>query len=299
MSPRAQSRGLIYKIKNISNEIVFFSNFISSTHKRYKTGMSKNSILLKIENKIAYITLNRPEVFNSINREMAFLFQDTLDACETNSEVRAIVITGAGKAFGAGQDLKEVTDPDLNPGFKKILDEHYNPIITKIRAIKKPIIAAVNGVAAGAAANIALACDIVVAHEKVNFIQAFSLIGLIPDSAGTYFLPRLIGFQKAQALAMLGDKISAEEAEKMGMIYKMIPLENFEEAVSKLALKLANMPTLALGKIKEAFNASLTNTLEQQLALESKLQIEAASTNDYAEGVAAFIEKRKPNFKGN
>ncbi|WP_299101841.1 enoyl-CoA hydratase-related protein [uncultured Winogradskyella sp.] len=260
--------------------------------------MSK-SILLKIENKIAYITLNRPEVFNSINREMAFLFQDTLDACETNTDVRAIVITGAGKAFGAGQDLKEVTDPNLNPGFKKILDEHYNPIITKIRAIKKPIIAAVNGVAAGAAANIALACDIVVAHEKVNFIQAFSLIGLIPDSAGTYFLPRLIGFQKAQALAMLGDKIGAEEAEKMGMIYKMIPLEDFEEAVNKLALKLANMPTLALGKIKEAFNASLTNTLEQQLALESKLQIEAASTNDYAEGVAAFIEKRKPNFKGN
>ncbi|NRD19413.1 enoyl-CoA hydratase/isomerase family protein [Winogradskyella eckloniae] len=260
--------------------------------------MSK-SILLKVENKIAYITLNRPEVFNSINREMAFLFQDTLDACEINSEIRAIVITGAGKAFGAGQDLKEVTDPDLNPGFKKILDEHYNPIITKIRAIKKPIIAAVNGVAAGAAANIALACDIVVAHEKVNFIQAFSLIGLIPDSAGTYFLPRLIGFQKAQALAMLGDKISAGEAEKMGMIYKMIPLESFEEDVNKLALKLANMPTLALGKIKEAFNASLTNTLEQQLALESKLQIEAASTNDYAEGVAAFIEKRKPNFKGN
>ena len=260
--------------------------------------MSK-SILLKIENKIAYITLNRPEVFNSINREMAFLFQDTLDTCEANADVRAIVITGAGKAFGAGQDLKEVTDPDLNPGFKKILDEHYNPIIMKIRAIKKPIIAAVNGVAAGAAANIALACDIVVAHEKVNFIQAFSLIGLIPDSAGTYFLPRLIGFQKAQALAMLGDKISAEEAEKMGMIYKMIPLENFEEDVNKLALKLANMPTLALGKIKEAFNASLTNTLEQQLALESKLQIEAASSNDYAEGVAAFIEKRKPNFKGN
>ncbi|REG88813.1 enoyl-CoA hydratase-related protein [Winogradskyella sediminis] len=258
-----------------------------------------SSILLKIENKIAYITLNRPEVFNSINREMAFLFQDILDACETNADVRAIVITGAGKAFGAGQDLKEVTDPDLNPGFKKILDEHYNPIIIKIRAIKKPIIAAVNGVAAGAAANIALACDIVVAHEKVNFIQAFSLIGLIPDSAGTYFLPRLIGFQKAQALAMLGDKIGAEEAEKMGMIYKMIPLENFEEEVNKLALKLANMPTLALGKIKEAFNASLTNTLEQQLALESKLQIEAASSNDYAEGVAAFIEKRKPNFKGN
>ena len=253
--------------------------------------MSNNSILLKIENKIAYITLNRPEVFNSFNREMAFLLQDTIDACEKNDEVRAIVLTGNGKAFCAGQDLKEVTDPDLNPGFKKILEEHYNPIITRIRSIKKPIIGAINGVAAGAGANIALSCDIVVAHEKVNFIQAFSLIGLVPDSAGTFFLPRLIGFQKALALAMLGDKISAEEAERLGMIYKMIPLENFEEEVHKLALKMANMPTKALGMIKELYNKSMSNTLEDQLALESKLQIEAAQTNDYAEGVAAFIEK--------
>ena len=260
--------------------------------------MSK-SIQLKIENKVAYITLNRPEVFNSFNREMALLLQSTLDDCEANKEVRAIVLTGNGKAFCAGQDLKEVTNPDLNPGFKKILEEHYNPIITRIRSIKKPIIGAINGVAAGAGANIALACDIVVAHEKVSFIQAFSLIGLVPDSAGTFFLPRLIGFQKALALAMLGDKISAEEAEKMGMIYKMISLESFEEEVNKLAIKLANMPTKALGLIKELFNSSMTNDLESQLALESKLQIEAASSNDYAEGVAAFIEKRQPNFKGN
>ncbi|NRD21647.1 enoyl-CoA hydratase/isomerase family protein [Winogradskyella litoriviva] len=257
------------------------------------------SIQLKIENKVAYITLNRTEVFNSFNREMAFLLHDTLDACEKNDEVRAIVLTGNGKAFCAGQDLKEVTDPDLNPGFKKILDEHYNPIITRIRAIKKPIIAAVNGVAAGAGANIALACDVVVAHEKVSFIQAFSLIGLVPDSAGTFFLPRLIGFQKALALAMLGDKIGAEEAEKMGMIYKCVPTEEFQEIINKLALKLANMPTKALGLIKELFNKSMTNDLESQLALESKLQIEAAQSKDYAEGVAAFIEKRQPKFKGN
>ncbi|WP_179354261.1 enoyl-CoA hydratase-related protein [Winogradskyella vidalii] len=256
------------------------------------------SIELKTENKIATITLNRPEVFNSFNREMALSLQSILDDCENNPDVRAIVLTGNGKAFCAGQDLKEVTDPDSNPGFKKILEEHYNPIITRIRSIKKPIIGAINGVAAGAGANIALACDIVVAHEKVSFIQAFSLIGLVPDSAGTYFLPRLIGFQKAQALAMLGDKISAEDAEKMGMIYKMIPLENFEEEVDKLALKLANMPTKALGMIKELFNKSMTNTLEQQLALESKLQIEAAQSDDYKEGVTAFIEKRQPKFKG-
>ncbi len=257
------------------------------------------TIQVKIENKIAFITLNRPEVFNSFNREMALALQDTFDACEANDEVRALVLTGNGKAFCAGQDLKEVTDPNLNPGFKKILEEHYNPIISKIRSIKKPVIGAINGVAAGAGANIALACDIVVAHEKVSFIQAFSLIGLVPDSGGTYFLPRLIGFQKAMALAMLGDKIGAEEAERLGMIYKMIPLENFEEEVHKLALKMANMPTKALGMIKELFNKSMTNTLEEQLAMESKYQIEAAQSKDYAEGVVAFIEKRKPNFKGN
>ncbi|MGY0393184.1 enoyl-CoA hydratase-related protein [Bizionia sp. KMM 8389] len=259
--------------------------------------MSK-SILLKIENNIAFITLNRPEVFNSFNREMALQLQSVLDDCEKDIEVRAIVLSGNGKAFCAGQDLKEVTSPELNPGFKKILEEHYNPIITKIRHIEKPIIGAINGVAAGAGANIALACDVVVAHEKVSFIQAFSLIGLIPDSAGTFFLPRLIGFQKASALAMLGDKVSAEEAERLGMIYKVLPLENFEAEVQKLALKMANMPTKALGLIKKSLNQSLTNNLEDQLALESKYQIEAASTEDYSEGVTAFVEKRKPEFKG-
>ena len=256
------------------------------------------SIDLKIDQSVAFVTLNRPEVFNSFNREMALRLQSVFDECESNAEVRAIVLSGNGKAFCAGQDLKEVTSPELNPGFKKILEEHYNPIIKRIRSIKKPIIGAINGVAAGAGANIALACDIVVTHEKVSFIQAFSLIGLVPDSGGTYFLPRLIGFQKAQALAMLGDKVSAEEAEKMGMIYKVIPLENFDEEVQKLAHKLANMPTKALGMIKELFNASMTNTLDQQLEMESKYQIEAAQSNDYSEGVAAFIEKRKPNFKG-
>ena len=257
-----------------------------------------NTIQLKIENKIAFITLNRPEVFNSFNREMALALQDSFDACEANDAVRAIVLSGKGKAFCAGQDLKEVTTPEINPGFKKILEEHYNPIITRIREIKKPVIAAVNGVAAGAGANIALACDIVIADERASFIQAFSLIGLVPDSAGTYFLPRLIGFQKALALAMLGDKIGAKEAEKLGMIYRYVSSEEFEETVNKLAVKLANMPTNALGKIKELFNKSMNNSLEEQLAMESKYQIEAAESNDYKEGVAAFIEKRKPNFKG-
>jgi len=255
-------------------------------------------IEFQIENKVASIALNRPEVFNSFNREMALQLQQVLDDCAENPEVRAIVLTGKGKAFCAGQDLKEVTDPELNPGFKKILEEHYNPIILKIRAIKKPIIAAVNGVAAGAGANIALACDLVVAHDKVSFIQAFSLIGLVPDSAGTYFLPRLIGFQRASALAMLGDKVGAEEAEHIGMIYKCVSLESFESTVEQLAIRLANMPTKALGMIKELFNASMINSLEEQLAMESKYQIEAAQSEDYAEGVVAFIEKRQPKFKG-
>lgn len=261
--------------------------------------MSSNSIELNIENKVAYIKLNRPEVFNSFNREMALSLQNVLDNCANDENVRAIVLTGNGKAFCAGQDLKEVTSPELNPGFRKILEEHYNPIIQKIRSIEKPIIAAVNGVAAGAGANIALACDIVVASELASFIQAFSKIGLIPDSGGTFFLPRLIGFQKASALMMLGDKVSALEALNMGMIYKIFPVGIFDEEVKSLAENLAQMPTKAIGLTKRLLNQSMTNNLEQQLALESDLQIEASSSYDYNEGVTAFVEKRKPEFKGN
>lgn len=258
-----------------------------------------SSILKTIDKNIATLTLNRPEVFNSFNREMALLLQNELDQCEKNPEVRAIVITGNGKAFCAGQDLKEVTTPELNPGFKKILEEHYNPIISRIRKIEKPVIGAINGVAAGAGANIALACDVVIASEKASFIQAFSKIGLVPDSAGTFFLPRLIGFQKASALMMLGDKISAEEAEKLGMVYKVVSADNFSEEVNTIANTLANMPTKALGLTKRLLNNSLQNNLDEQLNLESKLQIEAAQSEDYAEGVDAFVNKRKPEFKGN
>jgi len=258
-----------------------------------------NSIELKINNKVAFISLNRPDVFNSFNREMALSLQKIVTDCSTDNSVRAIVITGNGKAFCAGQDLKEVTDPDLNPGFRKILEEHYNPIIQKIRTIEKPIIAAVNGVAAGAGANIALACDIVLASENASFIQAFSKIGLIPDSAGTFFLPRLIGFQKASALMMLGDKVSAVEAEKLGMVYKVISADTFMEEVTKIAETLAEMPTKAIGLTKRLLNQSMTNNLEKQLASESDLQIEASSSNDYKEGVTAFVEKRKPQFNGN
>jgi len=251
-----------------------------------------------INNKIAILSLDRPDVFNSFNREMALLFQKKLDACEKNPNIRAIVVTGEGKAFCAGQDLKEVTSAELNPGFKKIIEEHYNPIISRIRKIEKPIIAAVNGVAAGAGANIALACDVVIASENASFIQAFSKIGLVPDSGGTFFLPRLIGFQKASALMMLGDKIPAHEAEKLGMIYKVVSPENFMEEVMNIASILSNMPTKALGFTKRLLNESMNNSLENQLEMEGKLQIESAQSEDYAEGVDAFVQKRKPNFKG-
>jgi len=257
-----------------------------------------NSITTQIKNNLAIITLNRPEVFNSFNREMALALQNALDECEKNEIIRAILLTGSGKAFCAGQDLKEVTSPELNPGFKAILDEHYNPIILKIRNMEKPIVAAVNGVAAGAGANIALACDVVLASEAASFIQAFSKIGLIPDSAGTFFLPRLIGFQKASALMMLGDKVSAEEAEKLGMIYKVFSAETFFEEAEKIAVTLSQMPTHGLALTKKALNASLQNNLDDQLKLESKYQIEAAQTEDYNEGVNAFMEKRKPYFIG-
>src|SRR5690554_2262026 len=257
-----------------------------------------NNITTQVKNNLAIITLNRPEVFNSFNREMALALQKALDDCATNEKVRAILLTGSGKAFCAGQDLKEVTSPELNPGFKAILDEHYNPIIKYIRTIEKPIVAAVNGVAAGAGANIALACDVVVASEEASFIQAFSKIGLIPDSGGTFYLPRLIGFQKASALMMLGDKVSAKEAEAIGMIYKVFPNNYFLEEAEKIAITLSKMPTKGLALTKKTLNASLTNTLDEQLALESKHQIEAAQTEDYNEGVNAFVEKRKPNFKG-
>ncbi len=255
------------------------------------------SILFEIENSIAYITLNRPEKFNAFNREMALLLQEKLDECESNKEIRCVFISGAGKAFSAGQDLAEVTDPN-GPGMERILAEHYNPIITKIRNLNKPVVAAVNGVAAGAGANIALCCDVVIATQSASFIQAFSKIGLIPDSGGTFFLPRLIGFQKASALMMLGDKISAEEAERIGMIYKFFPDEGFLTEAEKIATMLATLPTKGLAYTKKALNKSLEQNLEQQLQTEDEYQQKAALTKDFKEGVAAFLEKRKPNFKG-
>lgn len=256
------------------------------------------SVLLEIKNNVGTIILNRPEKFNAFNREMALLFQQLFDQCSADETIRCIVLTGNGKAFCAGQDLAEVVDPN-GPQMKQILGEHYNPIITRIRNVKKPVVAAINGVAAGAGANIALSCDIVLATFSASFIQAFSKIGLIPDSGGTFTLPRLIGWQKASALMMLGEKVAADDAEKMGMIYKVYPDEDFKAAVEKMAALLASMPTKGLALTKEALNVSAGNHLEAQLNVEDSLQQEASLTQDYKEGVQAFIEKRKPVFKGS
>lgn len=255
------------------------------------------SILFEIKNNTAFITLNRPEKFNSFNRSMALLLQEQLDWCASKEEVRCVYITGAGKAFSAGQDISELTGEDKLE-IKQILAEHYNPIVKRIRSLAKPVVAAVNGVAAGAGANIALCCDIVVATETASFIQAFSKIGLIPDSGGTYTLPRLIGWQRASALMMTGDKVSATEAEKMGMIYKVFAADAFEQEASKIAHTLAAMPTKGLAYTKQVLNQSFHNSWEQQLELEDEYQQKAAATFDYNEGINAFLEKRAASFKG-
>lgn len=248
------------------------------------------------EGDVTTITLNRPDRYNSFNREMALSLQKLLDQCASDG-TRCLVITGAGKAFSAGQDLNEVTDPN-GPEMQKIVAEHYNPIILRLRELPLPVIAAVNGPAAGAGANIALACDIVIAKESAYFLQAFSHIGLIPDSGGTYHLPRLIGFQRSSALMMLGEKVPAGDAEAMGMIYKSVPDTEWEVYVTALASRLAAMPTRGLALTKQALNASLQNTLDVQLDVEEKIQTAAGRTHDYQEGVQAFLEKRKPNFTG-
>ncbi len=254
-------------------------------------------ILFELKGNIAILTLNRPEKLNALNREMAHELQDQLLACDENELVRAVLLTGAGRAFCSGQDLLEFP-PDKMPDIENAIDENYNPIIRLLKTIRKPVVCAVNGIAAGAGANIALACDIVVAVSSASFVQAFSKIGLIPDCGGTFFLPRLVGYQKASALMMLGDKISAEEAERMGMIYASFNEESFTEKTFQIATTLANLPTVALILTRKALMESFTNNIEQQLDLEKKYQKKAGLTKDFKEGVTAFLQKRMPQFVG-
>ncbi|MDX9789662.1 MAG: enoyl-CoA hydratase-related protein [Candidatus Kapaibacterium sp.] len=246
--------------------------------------------------KSAVITLNRPEVLNCFNKSMARELQNLLDKINRDRSIRAVCLTGEGRAFCAGQDLEEAISGKYS--VRDIVIKQYNPIIFKIRQLEKPVIAAVNGVAAGAGANIALACDIVVASESASFIQSFSSIGLIPDSGGTYFLPRLVGLPRASAMMMLGEKISAKDAESFAMIYKCVPNDDFESTVNNLLNKLENMPTLGLALTKQALNHTYDNSINAQLELEATFQSRAGDSFDYREGVNAFLEKRKPAFRG-
>lgn len=256
-----------------------------------------SAVLFHKENGVAHITLNRPDKYNSYNREMAMALQQCLDDCASDDDIRCVYLTGAGKGFCSGQDLSEAMNPTPEE-FERIVSEHYNATIRRIRTIEKPVIAAVNGVAAGAGANIALACDIVLASESASFIQAFSKIGLIPDSGGTWFLPRLVGMQRASALMMTGDKVMAADAVNMGMIYRVYPDTQFAEETKKMAETLAQMPTKGLGLTKRLLNRTFNNSYEQQLEQEKEIQVEAGSSYDFREGVQAFLEKRKPVFKG-
>jgi 2-(1,2-epoxy-1,2-dihydrophenyl)acetyl-CoA isomerase len=254
-------------------------------------------ILFELKDNIARITLNRPDKLNAFTHSMALELQDQLLACDENDEVRSVILTGEGRAFSSGQDLTEFP-PNQLPDFEKGIDENYNPIIRLLKTIRKPVLCAVNGVAAGAGANIALACDIVVAVSSASFVQAFSKIGLIPDCGGTFFLPRLVGLQKATALMMLGDKVSAFEAERLGMIYACWEENDFAEKTLAVATALAKLPTAALILTRKALLESSNNNLEQQLELEKKFQHKAGHTRDFLEGVTAFLQKRAPVFTG-
>jgi len=262
--------------------------------------MNYEYIKYKIDQNVGILILYRPDVLNSFNRPMAKETQDVLEKCRDDENVRAILITGEGRGFSAGQDLAEAIPPDGSPApeISDIVRESYSPIVKLIRTIEKPVVAGVNGVAAGAGANIALACDFVIASENASFIQAFCKIGLIPDSGGTFYLPRLVGLPRATAMMMLGEKVSAPDALQIGMIYKVYPEDSFQDELMKFVRHLAKQATKALGITKRALNQSFENDLETQLKVEEQLQKEAGQSQDYHEGVKAFLEKRKPNFHG-
>jgi 2-(1,2-epoxy-1,2-dihydrophenyl)acetyl-CoA isomerase len=248
---------------------------------------------------ILTITLNRPEKYNSFTEPMALEFQKALQKAEDDA-VRCVILNANGKAFCAGQDLPEVVERAKDSSYElaDTVRTTYNPIIRAIRKLEKPVICAVQGMAAGAGANIAFACDIVIAAKSAQFVQAFSKIGLIPDSGGTWFLPRLAGMAQTNAMYLLDEKISADKAVELGLIYKAVEDDQLENEINSITLKLSNMPTKGFGIYKRAMNETFSNNLDQQLELEANLQTEAGNTDDYKEGVEAFLEKRKPKYKG-
>jgi 2-(1,2-epoxy-1,2-dihydrophenyl)acetyl-CoA isomerase len=259
--------------------------------------MTLQYIQSEIIGNLGVIRLHRPDKFNSFIRQMSLELQQVLDAYRDDDAVRCILLTAEGKAFCAGQDLSEAIDPS-GPGIEKIVFEHYNPMILKIRTIEKPVIAAVNGVAAGAGASLALACDIILACKSASFTQAFSKIGLIPDSGGTFILPRLVGYHRAAALMFMSEKVSADEARELGLVWKVFEDASFAEDALNYASQLAAMPTRGIGLTKKLLNEGMSNSLEEQLVREGQIQVEAAHTHDHQEGVKAFLEKRAPVFTG-
>jgi 2-(1,2-epoxy-1,2-dihydrophenyl)acetyl-CoA isomerase len=262
--------------------------------------MSEDSILFESRDGVAHITLNRPGVLNSFDRPMSARMQEVLAEVAGDSSLRSVYLTGTGRAFCAGQDLAEAAPKDgpRMTDFAGHVRKVYNPIVVAIRRLEKPVVCGVNGVAAGAGASLALACDLVIAAEEACFIQAFIKIGLVPDTGATYFLPRIAGMAQASAMMMLGERLAAPRALELGMIYKVCTLEQLETVGTGLAAQLATQPTAALAMIKRMLNASLHNTLEQQLEMEAEYQGRAAATADYTEGVSAFLDKRKPSFTG-
>ncbi len=262
--------------------------------------MTREHLRYETKDGVGRITLARPAVLNSLHTAMARELQQALDEAAAAVDVRALLLTGEGRGFCAGQDLAEVVPPDgsKGPELRDMIEENYNPIERRLVALEKPVVCAVNGVAAGAGANLALACDLVLAATNASFVQAFVNIGLIPDSGGTYFLPRHVGLPRAKALMLLGERIPAEQALAVGMIFAVHEPERLRPEAEALAARLAAMPTLALGLIKRATNASLSSGLDAQLDRERDLQALAGRSSDYAEGVKAFQEKRKPRFLG-
>ena len=261
--------------------------------------MAYETILCDIADGVATITLNRPDRLNALTLQMFDELQDVLSKAEEDPLQRAVVLTGSGRAFCAGADLKAALEAEDGEGPENDLETHYNPLVKRLQTIGVPVIGAINGVAAGAGCSIALSCDIVLAGRSASFLQAFARIGLIPDAGGTWVMPRLIGRARAMGLAMLADNLPAETAADWGLIWKVLDDDALQAEAGTMARTMAQGPTAAFAKMKQALNASMDNSLDDQLALEAKLQNEAAQSHDYKDGVDAFLEKRPAVFKGN